>query len=261
MVFQKILFIFIFLLGLSVGSFLNCLIYRIQIKKTVQGRSFCPRCKHQLKFWDLIPVFSFFFLRGRCRYCGEKISFQYPFVELLTGSVFLFAYLFLNPQTILSIIIFFLTLFIFSCLIVIFIYDAKYYIIPNIIIYPAIITSLLIILIDCLRGDCKVSIFAILSGIFAFLLFFLIYFFSKGKGIGFGDVRYAAFMGFFLGFPDILVGLFFSFITGAIIGLILIALNRKSRKDMIPFGPFLVLGTFIAFFFGEEIINWYLFFL
>jgi len=245
-----ILSIAIFIFGLAVGSFLNCVIYRLEQKKSfLKGRSYCPSCKHVLAWNDLIPIISFFILRGKCRYCGKKISWQYPAVEIATALLFLLIF---NFQFSIFNICF---LFFVSCfLIIIFVYDLKHYIIPDSVIYPAIIITFLYNLI--LNPSFLVQN-SILAGIGASLFFLLIYLISRGKWLGFGDVKLALFMGLFLGFPAIISALFFSFLIGAIIGIILILLKRKGLKSEVPFGPFLIIGTYIALFWGERIINWY----
>ena len=251
---------FVFIFGLIVGSFLNCVIYRLETKGNfLKGHSFCPHCKHILSWPDLIPVFSFLILRGKCRYCGKKISFQYPLVELATGLVFLlilnFKFLISNQFSIFNFetIIYSLYLFIISSLlIIIFVFDLKHYIIPDKIIYPAILIVL---------GFRILNLFGIwnslISGLVAAGSFLFIILVSRGKWMGFGDVKLAFLMGLFLGFPKILVALFLSFFIGAIIGIGLILLKKKTLKSEVPFGPFLATGTFIALFWGQELINWY----
>jgi leader peptidase (prepilin peptidase)/N-methyltransferase len=238
---------------------LNCALYRFKIKKPVTGSSFCPHCKHDLSAFDLIPLFSFLTLGGKCRYCGQKISWQYPIVEFLTGIIFLQSFIFLSPKSSIDYLLLTLVLICFSLLVFIFVYDLKYFIIPNEIIYPAIGTALLWVgLRSFLESDFSILTNHLSAGFSVFAFFFLIFWLSRGKGIGFGDVRYALFLGFFLGFPDSLVALFFSFTIGAVVGLFFILTKKKSRKDMLPFAPFLVIGTYLAFFYGREIINWYL---
>jgi len=132
---------FIFLFGLVVGSFLNCVIYRLETEQSfLKGRSFCPHCGYPLAWKDLIPLLSFLILKGKCRYCGEKISGQYPLVELATGTLFLLvAYYFLFPLNVIHIVKTCYLLIVASFLIVIFVYDLKHYIIPDKVIYPAIV--------------------------------------------------------------------------------------------------------------------------
>jgi len=241
-----------FLIGLSFGSFLNCLIYRLHNKKTILGRSFCPQCGYQLKWWENIPLFSFIFLKGKCSHCHQRISLQYPIVELLTGLLFVFAFL----QNISSgwqpIII---NWFIFFILAFIFIYDLKYQEVELTILWPAIA---LIFLYNFLIGSQPLKSLLISMSVGA--VFFLIqYLVTRGKGIGLGDVWVGVFMGAVLVELKILViALFFAYIIGSIISLILLATKKGKLKTKLPLAPFLVIGTFIALFWGQTIVNWYL---
>ena len=251
------LYIIIFVLGLIVGSFLNCVIYRLEKKESfLKGRSYCPKCHHQLNWKDLVPILSFIELGGKCRYCREKISWQYPLVELITGVLFIAVSHLAFPGFLLLV----LYLLISSFLIIIFVYDLKYYLIPDEVIFPAIIISFLYQIFGNWKleiGNLSPILNPLFSALGASLFFLTIFLVSRGKWLGFGDVKLGFLMGLFLSFPNILVALFFSFLTGAIIGLGLILSGKKSLKSEVPFGPFLVTGTFIALFFGEKIINWY----
>ena len=238
----------VFLTGLVVGSFLNCVIYRLNTKESfLFSRSHCPKCHHILKWYDLIPILSFIIVKGKCRYCQKKISWQYPLVEIFTGLIFL-----LLVTCHLSLVTLIYYIVVSSLLIVIFVYDLKHYIIPDKIIYPAIITALIF--------NFQFSIFnsSILSGLGAAGFFFLFWLISRGRWMGFGDVKLGFFMGLFLSWPNILVALFSAFFIGAIIGIGLIALGKKTLKSQVPFAPFLVIGTFIALFWGQNLINWYI---
>ena len=260
---MEILIFFIF--GLSVGSFLNTVIYRLSKKEDfVFGRSSCPLCKHVLSWQDLVPVFSFLFLKGKCRYCGKPISWQYPLVELATG--FLFALvvsqkidllLYYGLFGYLNICFLFI---IFSLLIIIFAYDLKHYIIPDKVIYPAIALAGIwhLIFPVFFKEFLEFGLINVYSAFAAAGFFLAVVVLSKGKGMGVGDVKMAFFMGLFLGFPEILVALFLSFFLGAVIGTILIAFYGKTLKSDIPFGPFLVVGTIIALFFSQDLIFFYL---
>lgn len=242
----------IFILGLLVGSFLNCLIYRLEQNQSfLRGRSFCPECKKKLGFWDLIPIFSFLFLKGRCRYCRKKISWQYPLVELSTAFAFLLVSFSFPGYFSLA-----YHLAISSFLIVIFVYDLKHYLILDKVIYPAIAFSSVFLL----AGGLRIFPF-ILSALGTAFFFWLIILVSRGKWLGWGDVKLAFFMGLLLGWPKIILALFLANLLGAIIGLGLIAFKRKSLKSAVPFGPFLALGTFVTLLWGERIISWYLSFL
>ncbi len=256
-IFYPIIFIF----GLVVGSFLNCVIYRLvltpQQERLVwglalpRGRSYCPYCKHILSWQDLIPVLSFLILRGKCRYCQKKISFQYPLVEIVTGLLFVLIFWHLGFGFDLAFGIWILI----SCfLIIIFVYDLKHFIIPDKIIYPAIA---IVFIYNVLQGPALLMRSG-LAAILAAGFFLSIVLVSRGRWMGLGDVKLAFLMGLFLGFPNILIALFFAFLIGAIIGVGLILAKRKTLRSEVPFGPFLVTGTFVALFWGERIVQWYL---
>jgi len=237
---KLMLSIIIFLLGLAVGSFLNCFIYRLEENKSfLQGRSFCPFCRHKLSWPDLIPVLSFLFLKGKCRYCHKKISWQYPLVEIFTGLIFFLIFNFQLPI---------FNFIIAPFLIIIFVYDLKHFLIPDKIIYPAIIITALF----------NFQIINLLSALAAAGFFLAIVLVSGGRWMGVGDVKLGFLMGLLLGFPNILVSLFLAFMMGAIIGIGLILFGKKTMRSEVPFGPFLVGGTFITLFWGQQLINWYL---
>lgn len=238
----------IFIFGLILGSFLNCLLWRMHKGESfVYGRSYCPSCRHDLSFWDLFPLLSFLFLKGKCRYCKSKISYQYPLVELAVGALFLFVYI----QTGITIEMFFLWIIMFL-FVAIFVYDLRYYIIPDSFILIGIITSFLWIIFS------SWDISYLLSAIGASLFFFLIWFFSKGLAMGFGDVKLAFFLGLVLGYPNIITGVFLGFLFGAVIGTIMMLLQKKKLKSEIPFAPFLIAGSFVALFWGYDIMELYL---
>jgi len=255
------IFFLIFIFGLIVGSFLNCIIYRLEVGGSfLKGRSYCPNCKHILSWKDLIPIFSFLILRGKCRYCQKPISLQYPLVELATGILFVSTTYNLQLITLQHLLIISYQLLVVSCLVIVFVYDLKHYIIPDKIIYPAIGIAFLYQLFRILNFG-HLNLFRIWDlgfGVLPSLFFLAIIIFSREKWLGFGDFKLAILIGLILGWPKILVALFFAFFTGAIVGLILIALAKKTLKSEIPFGPFLVIGTFLATFFGEKIIDFYL---
>lgn len=263
--------IVVFLIGMVIGSFLNSVIYQLnfsdswlKILKGLRGRSHCPKCKHILNCSDLIPVLSFIVLKGKCRYCQEKISFQYPFVEMATGLLFFLIFIFFFPidnfiSNRASFLIFY---YLISCfLIIIFVYDLKYYIIPDKIIYPAIIIAGVFNFQFLIFNQFSIFKFSILSALGAAAFFLIIVLISQGKWMGIGDIKLAFLMGLILGWPNILIALFLAFVLGAIIGIGLIIFHKKTLKSKIPFGPFLIGATFIALFFGEKIINWYLLYL
>ena len=261
---------FIFLTGLIVGSFLNCLIYRLALPnfswknlRGLRGRSYCPHCRHVLGWQDLIPVLSFFILRRKCRYCGKPISWQYPLVEISTGLIFLLIFSNFPIFSFQNLLILCCVLCVACFMIVVFVFDLKHYIIPDEITYSAIITALIYQLLKIANYGLRITDFKQLTNPFfsamgASAFFLALVLISKEKWMGLGDVKFAFFMGLLLGWPNISVALFLSFSIGAIIGLGLIIFGKKGWKSEIPFGPFLVSGTFLAMFFGGNIVNWYL---
>src|SRR3989344_4779021 len=261
---------FLFILGLAVGSFLNVLIDRIPNDESpFAGRSYCDKCKKTLKWYDMVPVLSFLILKGKCRYCRAHISFYYPLVELITGIMFVLMYQFTihNSQFTSSTIEQFSNLtinylyylFILSSFIVIFFTDLKYGIIPDKIVYPTILVSIIyhlsFIIYPPIVNYQSSIINNIFSGIGAFIFFLILYLITRGKGMGFGDVKLAFLLGIILGFPKIIAAFYLAFLTGAIVGSILIVWRKKKLKSSIPFGPFLILGSILSIFFGEKILQ------
>jgi len=262
--------VFIFIFGLCIGSFLNCVIYRLERKEKLAGRSHCTQCQNTLAWTDLFPVFSFLCLWGKCRYCKGKISWQYPIVEISTALIFLLIY---NLQFTIynnfSIFQFFnlaFLLYIASALTIIFVYDLKYYIIPDKVLFPAIGITFFYRLFENMNfvnWNLEIGNFApigryFLAAIIASGFFLFIFLFSRGCWMGLGDVKLAILMGFLLGLPNVLVALFLAFFSGAIIGTIMMIFRKKNLKSEIPFGPFLITGTFIAIFWGTQMVQWYM---
>jgi prepilin signal peptidase PulO-like enzyme (type II secretory pathway) len=266
---QIIIFILIFILGTIAGSFINCFVCRINQKETILGSSYCPYCKHKLGFFDLFPILSFVFLKAKCRYCKEKISWQYPIVELLVGGAFLFIYHFTGFDVLsndFANIKFYELLFrliLTTFLMGAFVYDFKHYIIPDRITFSAIGLTFLWIIIGFFFGYyTEMQILGFMFSAFASAFFFFcLWFFSQGKAMGFGDVKLVFLLGLFLGWPLILPSLFISFFLGAFIGILLIILKKKKMKSEVPFGPFLILGTFIGLAWGNDVLFWYLSFM
>lgn len=251
--------VFLFILGTCVGSFLNVLADRLPNNKNpFKGRSYCDHCKKTLKWYDMIPLLSFFLLKVRCRYCKVKLSFYYPFIEVVTGAMFVCIYLLvihqipqINSQlSAISFLAYYL--FIASSLIVVFFADLKYGIIPDSIILVSVFVSLGYFLIF----NPSLLLINLVSALGSFLFLLLLHIVTKGKGMGLGDVKFAVLMGLFLGFPNIIAAFYLAFLTGAIVGIILIIWKKKKlRTDTLPFGPFLVFGTLISLFWGEKIMQ------
>ncbi|MDD2753098.1 MAG: prepilin peptidase [Candidatus Portnoybacteria bacterium] len=255
--------IIIFIIGSAVGSFLNVVIFRLEKEDIVKKRSHCPLCGRVLAWHDLIPILSFIVLRGRCRNCREKISWQYPLVEAATGALFVAIFNFQIADQIDLIYRF----FIISCCVVIFVYDLRHYIIPDKVLFPAVIISLIYRLFEVSGlkaghllgiGSWRLEILYpyLLSAIAAAAFFLFLALATRGRGMGMGDVKLTFFMGLVLGWPGILFALFSAFFSGAAAGLVLIALKRKTMKSQIPFGPFLVFGTLAALFWGQFLSAW-----
>ena len=250
----------IFILGLSIGSFINCLIWRLHKKKTILGRSICPKCKNKIFWYDNIPLFSFLFLRGKCRKCRKKISWQYPLVELITGILFVMAalinYQLLGLENLVTFNFFLLILkswFLIAIMIIIFIYDLKYYLILDIIALPACI---IIFILNLFLGFSLWNL--LISGIIGGSFFLLQFLVSKGKWIGGGDIRLGLLMGLSLSWPMSIFAIFLAYIIGSIVVLPLLILKKKKLKSEIPLGVFLSTATIITLFWGEQILNWYL---
>lgn len=259
------LFLFFSLLvGLIMGSFLNCFLWRVHENESLWNRSYCPKCRRKINWHDNVPVLSFALLRGRCRHCRLPISWQYPLVESAMGLLFALAF-FLNwpggsPET--GLLFFdsnFITLtlvrdwFVIFVAAAIFVYDWRWFLIPDIIVLPAIV--IVFFLNFFLGGDPLVMIWPLLLGGGFFLIQFL---FSRGRWIGGGDIRFGAFMGAALGRLDVLVlAMMLSYWLGAAVGIFLLIKKKKNWKSQIPFGIFLAVGTLLALFFGEEMLAWY----
>ena len=235
------------MLGAIVGSFLNVVIYRLPRKQSlIFPASRCPHCGTPIAPWDNIPVLSFLILRGRCRACRKPISLRYPIVELTAAATVTAVWL--NSGTALN----FAAGAIFALIMLaIFFIDLEHQIVPNALSYPGLLLGLLLAIPQARFVD---ALFAA-AGAGAFFL--LIAIVSRG-GMGGGDIKLAAMMGAFLGWPQIAVALLFAFTLGAAVGLFLIVLKRRSRKDPIPFGPALAAGGVIALLWGHAIVNWYL---
>ncbi len=239
--------IFVFIFGAVVGSFLNATVYRVKKKKdSIISRSECESCKHKLSPLDLVPVLSYIFLQGKCRYCKEKISSINFFFEIISGIVFLlyfnflsFNYLINNSAFVYINILFYL--FIICIFLYIGLYDFFYYEISDKLIFYSSILVFIYFLISYYFGYISLYIIInhIVTGIIVAGLFLLIILITKGEGMGGGDMKLVFLMGLILGYPAILYVLFVSFVLGAVIGLILILIKNKTLKSSIPFAPFL----------------------
>lgn len=249
-----IIYFFIFIIGIIIGSFLNVCIYRLPKGESINiPWSHCPKCNKNIKHYDNIPILSYFILHGKCRACGTEISLQYPLVEILTSVLFLSLYYY-NGLT----LDFVLSVILISGLIISTFIDIEHKIIPDYVTLPLLIFFIAVNLFRYLLSNNPNFIIDSLAGMFlggGFL--FLIAVVWRG-GMGGGDIKLAALIGSAVGWEMVLLVLFLSFIAGAVSGLILILTGKKTRKDIIPFGPFLCLGAFISILWGKIIIYWYL---
>jgi leader peptidase (prepilin peptidase)/N-methyltransferase len=242
------------ILGALIGSFLNVCILRVpKGESIVIPGSRCPYCKKPIKFYDNIPLMSYFLLRGKCRHCKRTISLQYPLVEGITAISSLLLFLKYGPS--LSYLFYF---FFVDGLIVITAIDLYHQIIPDVVSIPGIGIGLLCSLIipqltflDSMTG-------ILVGGGSLFLVATLYQWLFKREGMGGGDVKLLAMIGAFLGWKAVILTIFLSSLVGSIIGIAVIVLKGKDFKYAVPFGPFLSFGAVIALFYQNEIISWYL---
>src|SRR3989344_1201145 len=249
---STIVYFLVFIFGSSFGSFLNVVIDRLPNNLPLLiSRSRCESCKKTLKWYDLFPVFSYLFLFGKCRYCKSIIPARIFFVELITGTIFAYLF-FLFFSGIINVVLFFLFSVIAFCLIVIFFTDLKFGIIPDEILLVLLFSGLAVNLL--FNWENFMSF--VLSGIGALLFFLLLFLLTRGKGMGFGDVKFSFFVGFLLGFPKSLLAFYLAFLTGAFISVILIAWGKKRfKKDTVPFGPFLIAGICLTILYSDKIFR------
>lgn len=227
------------------GSFLNVLADRLSFDKSIMGRSHCDFCKKTLQWYDLLPVVSFISIRGKCRYCKKKLSIFYPLSELMTGIFFVLSWQYIPAYSLIEHIIY---LGVVSCLIVIFLADVKYQIIPDQILVALGVLSLWFMRLNIVDH--------ILGAAFLGSCFYMLYFLTKGKGLGFGDVKFAIVIGLLLGVRDGFLSIYLSFMIGGIIALVLLLLKTKKMKSKIAFGPFMIGGVFCVLFFHNLIYQY-----
>jgi len=241
--------LFLFLIGLCIGSFLNVCIDRLSFEEGIGGRSHCDHCKKRLAPQDLIPVFSWMLLRGKSRCCNKKISFFYPFVEIFTGLAFVFVYYSTISNSFAPAGGLILNLVIASALIVIFFADLKYHIIPDEATIVLVIAGIALIFVR------QLFFTYFFGALICCSIFYAFYALSKGRAMGFGDVKYAFAMGLLLGIKSGLLAVYISFVLGGFVSLILLVLRRKRIKSHIAFGPFLVVGTVIMMYFSKNVFH------
>lgn len=246
------IFFLLIVIGLCVGSFINVLVDRIPRSESVLfGRSHCDYCGKELRWYDLIPVISYILIRGKCRYCKKKLSIQYPLVELLTGILFITAFFVESPMTILQYVLLFFDLGLMAISFALFLMDIKYRILSD----QLVITFFIFACCRFLLGNPMSILPHIGIGLLSVLPLLLIFLFSKGRAMGFGDVKLIFCIGFLVGFPQIIVAYYVAFLTGACLGIILVLDKKKKFSESLPFGPFLLLGMTISILWGNYLWN------
>ncbi|WLR60723.1 prepilin peptidase [Guptibacillus hwajinpoensis] len=244
-----ILHSYLFLVGLALGSFYNVVGLRMPVKRSIVApRSSCPTCERELSPLELVPVFSYLFQRGKCKGCASRISPIYAVVEFTTALLFTIAPFLVGWSKELVI-----SYGLISLLVIIFVSDITYMLIPDrILLFFAAYFIVGRILVPM---DPWYSPFIGAAG--GFLLLLLIAVISKG-GMGGGDIKLFAVLGFVFGYQELLLVFFFSTLCGTIIGVTALLTGRVKRKQHIPFGPSIVLGAIITYFYGEQILHWYI---
>lgn len=248
--------ILLLIFGLFVGSFLGVLVDRVpKGRPIVFDRSRCPHCKHVLSWYELIPLVSFVLQGGKCRNCKTKLSFFYPGIELVTGLMFAITGWWLISNNSLLEIDSIFYFFIVSMLLTIFFIDLKHRIIPDKIIFPLIIVIFLWLLLSHNSVFFIYLASAFGASIFLIIITLLYLAVRHKESMGGGDIKLAFLMGLLLGFPNIIIAFYGAFLTGAFVSIILILWGKLNLRDAIPFGPFLVFGTLVAFFLGNQILD------
>lgn len=252
--FDLIFYAFFFLLGASLGSFANVVIYRLpKDESVVKPRSHCYSCKTPVKWYDNIPILSWFILRGKCRHCGAKFSFRYPLVEFIMASLFVLSYHYIGLSwTLLEYLI-----FIFGLVVCTFI-DLDHMILPDEFTLSGIVLGLVGAALNPQR-DFLDSLFGVLmGGGFLWGMAYVYYLLTKQEGMGGGDIKLLAWIGALLGWKAIPFVIMSSAIVGSVVGLIVARKQKAGLKTVIPFGPYLALGALLYIFGGETIALWYL---
>ena len=252
----------IFLFGLAIGSFLNVCIYRIPLPDVSihsPRRSFCPECNNPISVYDNIPVLSYLLLRGKCRYCQAKISVIYPLIELATAGLFLLMFYRFGLT-----LEFLLALAFIAVLLPISVIDARYYIIPNVLIVTGLILGFgIVCAIAYQRADVWYLLIRLIGAVAGGLTLWLIAVIGSAilrkKAMGGGDIKLMALIGLFLGaWPQLVMVIAFSALSGAIVGSALIISGRKNRQSPIPYGPFLAGAAVLVLLWGDRLWDMYL---
>lgn len=245
--------ILVFILGLIVGSFSNVCIYRIPRNESIiYPASHCPNCRNGILAKDNIPLLSYILLKGRCRNCGSRISIKYPVVEFLTGLVYVVIYQIygVSVQSLIYIIL-------SSALIIIAFIDLGEQVVPEVISLPGIVVGLILSFFVHHISFVNSALGIVLGGGIILVIRLAGSLIFKKESMGIGDIELTAMIGAFLGWRYITISLFLGFFLGALTGIFLILSKIKSREDAVPFGPFIILGSFISLLWGEKILSWY----
>ena len=243
---MSLIYIYIFLFGTVVGSFLNVVILRTPLKQNLMKRSCCTGCGHALSWYDMFPLFSFLMLRGRCRYCNKKISWQYPVVEALNGILWVLSFVFMGPAIRTC-----LTCLVLSALLSLSFIDERTKEIPvgfNIFIGATGLINLLL--------DYRNYLSYLLGAVSVAGLLLLIFLVSKGKAMGGGDIKLMAAAGLFLGLKLTLVAFFIALVLAVLIHIPRMKLQKKS--SVLAMGPYLSAGIALSLWFGEAVADWYI---
>jgi leader peptidase (prepilin peptidase)/N-methyltransferase len=246
------------LLGLMVGSAINAFVWRLHEGRSwVHGRSECPECGHQLAVQDLIPVVSWLALGGKCRYCHKPIQ-DHPVVEVVSAVAFGLSAYVLMPVGTAGLVRLAFWLVALTLLLILAVYDTKWMILPDKVVLPLVGVALLYsTTMAVIWRAPQMLLGPVLAGVLAAGAFLALVMVSRGRAMGGGDIKLALAMGLLLGLKGTALAMLVAFNAAALIGLGLIALKRRGRKDQIPFGPFLVAGTVVAFLFGQDLVTWY----
>lgn len=266
--------------GVIFGSFVNALVWRIWqqeqlvLKKNklnasekrrysiLHGRSMCPNCQHQLAATDMIPVFSWLWLRGRCRYCSKPIPWQYPLVELVTGTLFLVSFIYWPWQLTAASQagLFAIWLVIITIGVALAVYDLRWMILPNRLVYALLVVSgVFMVAAGFISGSLGDQLFTSVLGSAVFGgFFYLLHAVSSGRWIGGGDVRLGFVLGLLLGWQKALLCITLASYLGTLVVLFLVVSGKYHKKMKLPFGPFLLTSAFVVMLWGQVIVDWYL---
>ena len=249
------MFVYIFLLGLIVGSFVNVVIYRVpRGQSVVAGRSMCVYCRVKISWFDLIPIVSFLLLMGKCRNCDRKISWVYPIVELYSGIIFLFAFISNQPDIVTRIFL----VFILELLLVLALTDLKNLILPDSILLVVLLGTVAYGIFEHWVGSYSFNIFSLenIAGIVVlFSILFIPWFLSKGAWLGFGDVKLSGLVGLVFGIWGGLIIFYGALIFGMAVALILLASRQANLKTKLPLGTFISFSATVYIFWGSSIQN------